>query len=176
MAEGNSAEATICRATLFHTGIMTGDCKPGVNHMLSVIYNTMFEAAGKRVPMTSLYEKLRGTEIGLREGVVPIYLAHCIIGWGISAVFYEGKKEIPFQAETVELVNENPEKYDLYIERGTLKRRLFKETGKSFSSSKGISKSGTTVYQVGKNRKWTAILVYPSAGFQPHGDLSGRNK
>lgn len=122
MAEGNSAEATICRATLFHTGIMTGDCKPGVNHMLSVIYNTMFEAAGKRVPMTSLYEKLRGTEIGLREGVVPIYLAHCIIGWGISAVFYEGKKEIPFQAETVELVNEHPEKYDLYIERGSFKK------------------------------------------------------
>lgn len=60
--------------------------------------------------------------LGLREGVVPIYLAPCIIGWGISAVFYEGKKEIPFQAETVELVNEYPEKYDLYIERGSFKK------------------------------------------------------
>lgn len=125
MAEGNSAEATICRATLFHTGMIDCNWKPGILHMMDVIHKTMSAAEGKRVPMTSLYENLCGEKLGLREGVVPIYLAYCVSGWGNNAVFYEGKQEIPFQAETIELVNEHPEKYDLYLEPGSFKKEEY---------------------------------------------------
>lgn len=151
MAKGNSAEATICRATLFHTGIMDHEWKPGINHMMAVIHDTMFAAAGKRVPMTSLYENLRGAELGLREGVVPIYLAYCISGWGCSAVFYEGKRELPFQAEVVELVNENPEKYDLYLEPASFKKETYlKKLEKIFPLPKEYINPGQPVTRLEK--------------------------
>ena len=138
LAEGNSAEATICRATLFHTGIVDHDWKPGVRHMMNVIHRFMHEAEGKRVPLSKLYEDLRGKELGLREGVVPVYLALCVRDWGNSAVFYEGGTELPFQADTLELVNEHPEKYDLYIERGSSKKEHYlKKLEKLFPLPKG---------------------------------------
>ncbi|MDD7349633.1 MAG: hypothetical protein PUG66_07320 [Clostridiales bacterium] len=124
---GNSAEATIYRATMVHTGIRRNRPTDQMDQVLQVIYSFVLGADGKRESFETLYENLRGAKLGLRDGVIPIYLAHCVRKFNGNVVIYEGDREHPFQAEILEAVNDAPEKYAMYLEKGSRKKEVYLE-------------------------------------------------
>ncbi len=131
--QGTSAEATIYRATLYHTKL---DCKPSlpskqIQRMQMVIREFIRRADGNACPFSELYDTLRGEHMGVREGVIPIYIAWELAKVEGMAVVYQQLTsqspvwEFPLTAQVLDEVSENPEQYQLYLEEGSVEKTLF---------------------------------------------------
>ncbi len=131
--QGTSAEATIYRATLLHTGLDHGEknASKEVIQMQKIIRDFVTTADGNSVCFDLLYKKLKGKKLGLREGIIPIYLA-----WelsridGLAVVYYmpesvSMRQELAINAEILDAVTENPKDYCLYLEKGTVEKENY---------------------------------------------------
>ena len=124
---GSRQEVSIMRSTLVMTGILSVDKYPiqlnfdtqdvHMRDMLLGILGFVFEAKEKgEVAFSKIYEYLTLPKyhIGLRRGLIPIYL---------SAIFHNCKHEIviknklgqlPLNADTIEQINSNPGLFSLH--------------------------------------------------------------
>ena len=84
--------------------------------MLSVIENFIFEAKqnGKQ-SFAELYERLTAPQyhIGLRKGLIPIYLAAVIHVYKQKIIIYDSHGQVPISADTLAQINAKPEKFNL---------------------------------------------------------------
>ena len=142
---GTSAEATIYRATLFNSGVNNKNVKISeeLQRIQEIIHDFVMSADGKSQCFDSLFSVLQGEHIGLRQGIIPIYLAWELASIeGMAVVYYDkgngaDKKELPIGAKVLEQVSENPDKFELYLEKGTAtKDKFLKELEVLFSCEK----------------------------------------
>lgn len=129
---GTSAESTIYRAVLVHT---KGD--RALEKAKRIIIDYIHESKGKRVPFSKLYNALTRQPIGMRRGVIPIYISEQLMELEDMPVVYQGKKEISLDAQLMSNISIKPEDYSLYVEVETLEKleyienleKLFEEYG-----------------------------------------------
>lgn len=145
---GSGQEVSIMRSTLKTTGVLADDAlgQPYVNlqpedkamrHMLEIIVEFIERAKREgQLPLAELYQELTSPDkgIGLRAGVLPIYLA---------AVFHEYKKQLLIEdrhgqvnisAELMQQFNAAPENYTLaYISWNEEKEAYVKELARIFA-------------------------------------------
>lgn len=132
--EGTSPEATIFRAVLVNTGVIPFEgmgkenIDPKVTQVLKKIDEFLFKARKKKEfiektdkkskgkKFSELYKGLKGKGFGLRDGVLPLYLAYRIQEQSDCAVIYLNNKEIALTAETIENINERPNEYSIFID------------------------------------------------------------
>lgn len=120
LTSGTSPEATIFRATLWYTGLLGK--QPRSDTIFSVIekIKTFIKEAEKRsCCFSELYEILQGKAIGMRRGVIPIYLAYCFAQFQGMIVISRKGKELELSMETLDQINEHPSGYNLCTEEGT---------------------------------------------------------
>lgn len=143
---GRGQEVSIMRSTLVMTGILTLDAYPvqlnldtqdtKMNNMLFGILDFVFEAKKNgKVEFSEIYDYLTLPKfhIGLRRGLIPIYL---------SVVFHNCKQEIviknkigqmPLNSDTIEQINANPELFSLhYLEWDEDKEKFIEMMEKLF--------------------------------------------
>ena len=132
---GTSADATIYRALFVETGLHkteNGEIKKtgkNIKEMLSV-YHAFFnrsEELGKKLPMKELIKKLTGAPIGMRRGIIPIFLAYAIKESRKDIIVYFGGKEKPLTEELVIQMCEEAEDYSLFISREDEKKKVYLE-------------------------------------------------
>lgn len=126
---GSGQEVSIMRSTLIRTGILAdADINPvfnintedaNINHVLDVIREFFKNAAQTdKTNFGILYNTLTNAEfgIGLKKGLIPIFLAVVIREVRNSVTILFGNKELKLTAELLNDINQVPEQYSVRID------------------------------------------------------------
>lgn len=117
---GTSPEAMVFRSALLYTGIYPTKDKfvmnPGTKAVISEIHKFFKKSVGEKRSFEKLFKKLLGKGYGMRNGVIPIYLASQLVTLSNMPVIYLQDKEVDVSAEILNNLCEKPEEYYLYIE------------------------------------------------------------
>lgn len=152
---GNSAEATIYRATIKNLGLTPKmdignmDKKdPNTKFVIGQIESFFNSSIKDKRCFSIIYDMLRGKGFGLRSGVIPIYLTLYMNSCKDRIILYQGHKEIDLSVENINNINRNPEKYYVFLQEGSLEEKeyisklieLFKDnySQQKFSYNKNI--------------------------------------
>ena len=108
---GTSAESTIFRAVIMHT-VNDKNLELVKNEIIEFIH----ESKGKKVSFCKLIHRLTAAPIGMRKGVLPIYITEQLKELDDIPVVYLGKKELSLNAQLMANIMMNPEDYSLYVE------------------------------------------------------------
>lgn len=126
---GTGQDVSIMRSTLIQTGILqNADSAPIINlnpedinmrHMLATIqsfFTNANEGSGRNFRM--LYDTLTFPQngIGLKKGVIPIYIAVVLSQCKKNLVIKNKDKEVKITAELLNSINENPDDYSVFLE------------------------------------------------------------
>lgn len=125
---GSGQEVSIMRSTLIMKGILTDEngsirinLKPDRNDrymtgVLDDIVGFITEAkTNGSVSFSVIYKKLTSPEyhIGLRRGVIPIYLSAVFHEYRDGIIIYSGHNQLPLIPDTLQLISANPSRYEL---------------------------------------------------------------
>ncbi len=114
---GTSAESTIYRATILHTAKDIA-----LANVRNEIIDFIHESKGKKVPFSKLVNKLTRDPIGIRKGVLPIYIMEQLVELEDMPVIYKGKVEITIDDKLIANVVNAPDEYCLYVEVETVQK------------------------------------------------------
>ncbi len=124
--EGNSVECTLFRTTILNKGLINLNKKidKDLSFLFKQIKEFISESEKEEKSFSELYENIITDKyhIGIRKGVIPIYLAFVLKDYYNEAIIYIGgrkKREIPLTTEVLNNINDNPGGYFLKIEKGT---------------------------------------------------------
>ena len=109
---GSSAESTIYRATMVYTKNDPGTCA-----VRDEIDRFVMECATQKNSFSALIETLTKPPYGMRRGIIPFYIADCLLRLESMPVLYLKDKEVFFDVETVVNLVRHPEDYCLFVER-----------------------------------------------------------
>lgn len=128
--EGNGQERTIMRSTLVLPNVLvTEDGKTTLNitncgnQKLNDVFNVIREfvlSTSVEGPKSfgQLYNLLTSAKynIGMKKGLIPIYLACVVKAYKKYTVILKGKKELKLNSRLLESINEKPDDYSIFIE------------------------------------------------------------
>ncbi|GIM28836.1 hypothetical protein CPJCM30710_15020 [Clostridium polyendosporum] len=121
---GRGPEATIYRVTIanFRLGDTTVSSDSDLNNVLQIIREFIVSCEEKKKSFGELYDILLGEDIGMRKGVIPIYLSYVLREFKEELILSfgsRGNKEVDFTYDTLNNINEKPREYYIKIEKGT---------------------------------------------------------
>lgn len=126
---GTGQDVSIMRSTLIRTGVLTNEAKAplidlnpadvNIRNMLTQI-SLFFAGANSTIGQNfkDLYDILTLPihHIGLKKGVIPIYIAVVLHGFKKYAVIKYKSDEVKITTELLNSINENPEAYRVFLE------------------------------------------------------------
>lgn len=121
---GHGPEVTIYRVTITNFGLEKNTISRdyNLNNVLQIIRNFVVSCEKNKKSLAELYEVLLGENIGIRKGVIPIYIAYVFREFKEELILSfgsRGNKEVDFTEDTLESINLNPKDYYVKIEKGT---------------------------------------------------------
>ena len=127
--DGFGPEVSVFKAAFKFTGL---DCEreskdPGINNVLKEIEQFIRKSENKRRGFEKLYSILLKSPIGMRKGIIPLYIAYVLRAYKEYAIIYYSGNEIELSASVLNNINENPDKYELFVEEGTKEREKYIE-------------------------------------------------
>lgn len=140
-------ELSIMRSLLTNPGIVdTNSDSPKINlypsdkYLVKVLtlirlYFIDTKEHGKK-DFSSLYSLLMSDKekLGLRKGIIPVYIACVLHKYKKQVILYYGKQEIPLTLSNLMLINQNPEKYFVdFMDWGLEKDTYIEDLSKLFS-------------------------------------------
>ena len=172
---GSGQEVSIMRSTLIRTGIweeMNGlpslNLRPKVvehmDTMLQTIEDFILEARkGKGKSFAELYRRLQSPEghIGLRSGVIPIYLAAVIHNYKREVIISDQYGQVPLSADVLMQINAKPEMFNLsYLDWDADKEKFVKKLDGLFSEYIIDAEKGSNSYDyvASAMRRWYMAL------------------
>ena len=114
---GTSAESTVYRAVKVHTAD-----DPNLKRIRAEIISFIHESKGNKVPFSKLFGILMSPPIGMRRGVIPIFIAEQLTALEDMPVVYQGRREISIDPQLLANIASSPEDYALYVEEGTIEK------------------------------------------------------
>ena len=171
---GTGQEVSIMRSTLIRTGILTDidgmpslslrPSDPLIANMLEMIENFILSARhNERVGFDVLYETLIQPEhhIGLRKGLIPIYLAVVLHEYKRQVIILDGYGQVPTSADVLIQINSNPEAFSLsYLDWDPEKETFIQRLSEAFSKYIVEAEKGANTYDyvVNAMRRWVMAL------------------
>jgi len=122
---GTSAEATIYRALFVGTGIRQERYNRNVEALMTMFDEFILSSSLEKQSMTLLIRKVTSAPMGLRKGVIPIYLAYAISKRNEDIIVYFDKKEVPITTDIILNMCESPEDYYIYISLEDVKKERY---------------------------------------------------
>lgn len=172
---GSGQEVSIMRSTLVRTGIWEENSglpklnlRPtGVEHMdemLASIEDFIVETRQNgTMSFEELYRRLTSAEfhIGLRKGLIPIYLATVIHEYKREVIISDQFGQVPLSAETLLQINSKPEMFTLsYLDWNPEKERFVNKLAENFTEYVVDAERGANSYDyvVSAMRRWYMAL------------------
>lgn len=164
---GTGQEVSIMRSTLIRTGVFIDGNNPRINlrpenscmkHLLSTIEDFIL-TGGKN--FGDLYERLTSPKyhIGLRLGVIPIYLAAVFNKYRRQVVIGNGFESVPLNVEALVQINAAPEKFSLeYVERNAATEIYLAKLAAAFDEYFIISQRNSFDGTANAMRRWFLAL------------------
>lgn len=132
--KGTNPEALVYRAAFLNTKE-----DEGCRRLCEKIDNFFEQCAGEKKIFIALYQELQGEGFGARKGILPLFIAKKLAMVEGTPVIYLRNKELELSPETLNNINEFPEKYQLYIEPETAaKNQYLTGLEKMFCSSDSL--------------------------------------
>jgi hypothetical protein len=150
-SETRSPEVTIFKVTIENKGLLlsrTGNDEH-LEAILDEIEQFLFNSEEKQNCFIELYNRLYNAQhgYGIRAGIIPIYLTYVIRQHIKNIIIYYMGKEIPLSVDTINKINDNPEKYFLLLEKGSNeKNEYINNLEKLFEKYKSNKFSGYSRY------------------------------
>lgn len=158
--KGNGQDVFIARTLLYNLGILQDDetktifdlkniKDKNIEKVLNVIDDYLKKSSyEKPESFLGLYEilTLPKYQIGLKKGLIPVYISVMLHEYRENIIITDGKKELKITAELLSAINDDPSKYNIYIEKWDEKKdyylkgleKIFKEfineTEKNYNS------------------------------------------
>lgn len=129
--KGTGPEATIYRAAMLHTGVIedesnTGSSKDkGTIYLMNEIKSFIQNSAGRKTSFSGLYEILTGSGLGVRKGIIPIFLSRELSLMQDMPIIYFNQKEVEITGEIFENINDRPDDYYLLVERESARKEAY---------------------------------------------------
>lgn len=171
---GTGQEVSIMRSTLVRTGIWSEiDGVPQlvlrpdnfyISNMLEAIENFVLSARhNERIGFDSLYDTLILPEyhIGLRKGLIPIYLAVVLHEYKQQVVILDRFGQVPISADVLMQINADPAAFTLsYIDWDPEKENFISQLADIFSEYVIDAEQGANTYDyvVNAMRRWFLSL------------------
>jgi len=171
---GSGQEVSIMRSTLIRTGILdetSGMPKlnlkpddPKMTNMLNQITKFILAAQSEsKVSFRVLYDKLilPETKIGLRKGLIPIYLAVVLHEYKQQVVIWDRYGQVPISADVLLQINADPDAFSLsYLEWDTEKAAYVKDLTNIFAKFVITAEQETNTYDyvVNAMKRWFMSL------------------
>lgn len=185
---GTGQEVSIMRSTLIRTGILddnngmprlnlqTGDrC---LDNLLRTIENFIIEARREeKVSFEQLYNLLCSAEnhIGLRYGLVPIYLAVVLHEYKQRVVIMDKRGQIPLTVDALVQINAEPSQYSLaYVEWNQDKEEYLNTLANAFADFviEAETRNNTYEYVANAMKRW--YMALPKYSKDCKRDASGK--
>lgn len=99
----------------------------GITSVLNIIKRFITSCEKKRVNFSGLYQTLSAPPYGIRNGLIPLFLAYVLRQYKSNVVLYFKDKEVELSSSVLNSLNENPENYYLLIETGTQEKEQYLE-------------------------------------------------
>lgn len=129
VTKGNGPEATIFRVAVIRKGLLDGteSNDPNLNGILDSIKIFLLSSEENKKSFSELYNIFYSAEhkYGIRAGIIPIYLALKMKDYLDKIVIYFGEKEVPLSIETLNRINETPDKYFILLEEGSKEKENY---------------------------------------------------
>lgn len=172
---GSGQEVSIMRSTLIRTGVWEeNDGVPYINlrtekvqfmaEMLSVIEEFIIETKqnGKQ-SFAMLYERLTSPEyhIGIRKGLIPIYLAAVMHVYKREIIVSDSYGQIPISADVLTQINAKPENFSLsYLDWNPERERYVQDLATLFHEYVVETEKGSNSYDyvVSAMKRWYMSL------------------
>ena len=155
---GTNPEAMVFRSSLLYTGIYPTKDKyvmnPGTKAAISEIHKFFKKSVGEKRSFEKLFKKLHGKGFGMRNGVIPIYLASQFITLSNMPVIYLQDKEVDVSAEILNNLCEKPEEYFLYIEEKDANKDKYLESLEQLFIDEDFSR-----HLQGKHKRLSALVT-----------------
>lgn len=129
----SSLEGTLFRTTLTNQGLLNGDINENSN--MGILINEIKEffrkAEDEELSFKELYDNITTNMkgIGIRKGIIPIYLAYVLKNYNDEVVLYlksgRTKKEVDLECGTINNINSAPNEYSVRIEKGTDEKNIY---------------------------------------------------
>lgn len=191
---GSGQEVSIMRSTLVRTGIWE-ECEgitkinlqpkkvEHIDELLSVIENFIIEARQKGVMrFDELYRRLIAPEyhIGLRKGLIPIYLAAVIHEYKREVIISDQHGQVPVSSDVLMQINAKPEMFTLsYLDWNPEKESFIQSLAESFSDYIVDAERGSNSYDyvLSAMRRWYMGLpkYVKESKFTPDGEKIRKN-
>lgn len=122
---GTSAEATIFRALFVGTGIITKEYARNAKEVIGVFNSFIDSACDVKQPLSILVDELVNEPIGMRRGIIPIYLAYALGLRKEDIVIYFDKKEMELNADIILNMCNSPDDYYIFISMEDMKKEQY---------------------------------------------------
>ena len=172
---GSGQEVSIMRSTLIRTGVWEeGNGLPSLNlrpntvehmaNMLQTIEDFILSSRkGKGKSFAELYCLLQAPDghIGLRSGVIPIYLAAVIHKYKREVIISDQFGQVPLSADVLTQINAKPEMFNLsYLDWDADKEKFVKKLDGLFAEYIVDAERGSNSYDyvVSAMRRWYMAL------------------
>lgn len=174
---GSGQDVSFLRSALINTGVLKNAdtvpvldidfCDAKLANVLQIIKNFIIETQDSRGKnLGVLYERLLGDAygIGLRKGIMPIYLAVVIKQFNGHAILANGNGEVPFSADTLQKINERPTDYTVQLEVWNKDKEIYisklEELFSAYLPLTGIERTGYEYILVAMNRWYLSLPRY----------------
>lgn len=122
---GTSAEATIFRALFVGTGIISKEYEKNAEDVMEVFVSFIDSACDEKQPLSNLIEELVKEPIGMRRGIIPIYLAYALSLRKEDIVIYFDTKEMELNSDIVLNMCDSPNDYYIFISMEDVKKEQY---------------------------------------------------
>ncbi len=122
---GTSAEASIYRALFVGTGIVSGEYEKNAENVMAVFNSFIDSACDKKQSLSKLVEELVKEPIGMRRGIIPIYLAYALSLRKEDIVVYFDTKEMELNSDIVLNMCDNSDDYYIFISMEDMKKEQY---------------------------------------------------
>ena len=122
---GTSAEATIFRALFVGTGIISKEYERNAEEVMGIFNTYIDSACDVKQPLSKLVDSLVKAPIGMRRGIIPIYLAYALSLRKEDIVIYFDTKEMELSADIVLNMCESPSDYYIFIAMEDMKKEQY---------------------------------------------------
>nr|WP_295683810.1 hypothetical protein [uncultured Lachnoclostridium sp.] len=138
---GTSPEATIFRAVLKNTGVLSGTPELAMEYIINEINRFINGCEENKRNFEDLITILTDLPYGLRMGPVPIILSFVLVERNEDVIIYLRNKEQELNSDTIFNICDNPQEYFLYVEEGTNEKREYLEALMKLFGLSAINKS-----------------------------------
>ena len=125
--EGTNQEATLFRSLFVRTGLIgdSGETDPNLTEIIGKINAFVESCSDKKRSFLKLVSALVKDPYGMREGVIPVYLAYVLSNRREDIVVYFDDTEMQMSQDIIVNICENPDDYALFVSKADLQKEKY---------------------------------------------------